>query len=51
MTKFPSGLSGQKVRRALERAGFYLKRQRGSHKVLRRHLEGRSGDRAAVGSC
>src|SRR3546814_8461331 len=26
LTKLPRGLSGQQVRRALERAGFYLKR-------------------------
>ena len=36
MTKLPRGLSGRKVRRALERAGFYVKRQKGSHMVLRR---------------
>ena len=36
MTKLPRGLSGRKVRRALERAGFYLKRQKGSHMVMRR---------------
>ncbi|HEV2056391.1 MAG TPA: type II toxin-antitoxin system HicA family toxin [Methylomirabilota bacterium] len=36
MTRLPRGLSGRKVRRALERAGFYLKRQKGSHMVLRR---------------
>lgn len=36
MTKLPRGLSGRQVRRALERAGFYLKRQKGSHMVLRR---------------
>ena len=36
MTRLPRGLSGQVVKRALERAGFYLKRQRGSHIVLRR---------------
>ncbi len=36
MTKLPRGLSGRRVRRALERAGFYLKRQKGSHMVLRR---------------
>ena len=36
MSKLPRGLSGQQVRRALERAGFYLKRQKGSHMVLRR---------------
>jgi len=36
MNKLPRGLSGRRVRRALERAGFYLKRQKGSHMVLRR---------------
>lgn len=36
MNKLPRGLSGQEVRRALERAGFYLKRQKGSHMIMRR---------------
>ena len=36
MTKLPRGLSGKRVRRALERAGFHVKRQKGSHVVLRR---------------
>ena len=36
MTRLPRGLSGREVRKALERAGFYLKRQKGSHMVLRR---------------
>ena len=36
MKRLPRGLSGRRVRRALERAGFYLKRQKGSHMVLRR---------------
>ncbi|HEY7516322.1 MAG TPA: type II toxin-antitoxin system HicA family toxin [Vicinamibacteria bacterium] len=36
MSKLPRGLSGRQVRRALERAGFCLKRQKGSHMVLRR---------------
>ncbi len=36
MSKLPRGLSGREVRRALERAGFYLKRQRGSHMIMRR---------------
>ena len=36
MTKLPRGLSGKEVVRALERAGFYIKRQKGSHIVLRR---------------
>ena len=36
MTKLPRGLTGKEVVRALERAGFYVKRQKGSHIVLRR---------------
>ena len=36
MSKLPRGLSGRQVRRALERAGFRLRRQKGSHMVLRR---------------
>lgn len=36
MTRLPRGLSGRQVRRALERAGFRLTRQKGSHMVLRR---------------
>ena len=36
MTKLPRGLSGKEVVKALERAGFYIKRQKGSHIVLRR---------------
>lgn len=36
MSKLPRGLSGWDVRRALEKAGFYFKRQRGSHMILRR---------------
>jgi predicted RNA binding protein YcfA (HicA-like mRNA interferase family) len=36
MSRLPRGLSGRQVRRALERADFYLKRQKGSHMVLRR---------------
>lgn len=34
--KLPRGLSGRQVRSALQRAGFYLKRQKGSHMVMRR---------------
>jgi predicted RNA binding protein YcfA (HicA-like mRNA interferase family) len=33
-------LSGQEVRRALESHGFQLVRQRGSHMVMQRMLEG-----------
>jgi len=36
MSKLPRGLSGSEVVRALQRAGFYVKRQKGSHIVLRR---------------
>lgn len=35
MTKLPV-ISGRKCIRALERAGFYVKRQTGSHLILRR---------------
>ena len=36
MTKLPRGLSGKEVIRVLEKVGFYTKRQKGSHIVLRR---------------
>ena len=36
MTKLPRGMSGREVVKALERAGFYIKRRKGSHIVLRR---------------
>lgn len=36
MAKLPTDLSGQQLRRALERAGFVFRRQRGSHMILRR---------------
>ena len=36
MAKLPTDLSGQQVRRVLERVGFVLGRQRGSHMILRR---------------
>ena len=36
MRKLPRGLSGQELRKALARAGFYVKRQRGSHVIMRR---------------
>jgi predicted RNA binding protein YcfA (HicA-like mRNA interferase family) len=36
MPKLPANLSGQELRKALQRAGFALVRQRGSHMVLRR---------------
>ena len=36
MTKLPRGLSGNEVVRVLGRFGFYTKRQKGSHIVLRR---------------
>ncbi|MDD4924669.1 MAG: type II toxin-antitoxin system HicA family toxin [Dehalococcoidales bacterium] len=36
MTKLPRGISGKETVRALEKAGFYIKRRKGSHIVLRR---------------
>ncbi len=36
MTKLPRGLSGREVVKALTKTGFYIKRQKGSHIVLRR---------------
>ncbi len=36
MTKLPRGLSGKQVIKALAKAGFYVKRRKGSHIVLRR---------------
>lgn len=36
MSKLPRGMSGKEVVQALEKAGFYTKRQKGSHMVLRR---------------
>ena len=36
MSKLPTDLSGRQVRMVLERVGFVLMRQRGSHMILRR---------------
>jgi len=36
MARIPTDLSGQDVRRALQRTGFVFRRQRGSHMVLGR---------------
>ena len=36
MTKLPRILSGKAVIKALNKAGFYVKRQKGSHIILRR---------------
>ena len=36
MSKLPRGISGKEVIKALQRAGFYVKRQKGSHIILRR---------------
>jgi len=36
VNKLPRGLSGKEIRKALEKAGFYFKRQKGSHIVMRR---------------
>lgn len=38
MTRIPRGLSSKKVAHALKRAGFYIKRQKGSHIIMRRDL-------------
>lgn len=36
MPKLPVDLSGQDLRKALERSGFVVTRQRGSHMIMRR---------------
>jgi predicted RNA binding protein YcfA (HicA-like mRNA interferase family) len=36
VTKLPRGLSGKEVVKALSKSGFYIKRRKGSHIVLRR---------------
>ena len=36
MSKLPRGLAGKEVVRALQKAGFFIKRRKGSHIVLRR---------------
>jgi predicted RNA binding protein YcfA (HicA-like mRNA interferase family) len=36
MSRLPQ-ISGRECRKALEKAGFYLKRQEGSHMILRRN--------------
>ena len=36
MTKIPTDLSGRALVRALAKSGFVVKRQRGSHNILRR---------------
>jgi len=36
VTKLPRGMSGKEVVKALQRVGFSVKRQKGSHIVLRR---------------
>lgn len=36
MTKLPRGISGSEAVKALQRAGFYVKRQKGSHIIMRR---------------
>jgi len=37
VTKLPRGVSGKQVVKVLEKAGFYVKWQKGSHIVLRRN--------------
>jgi predicted RNA binding protein YcfA (HicA-like mRNA interferase family) len=36
VTKLPRGLSGKEAVKALSKSGFYIKRRKGSHIVLRR---------------
>ena len=36
MSKLPRGMSGKELVKALEKADFYIKRQKGSHIILRR---------------
>jgi predicted RNA binding protein YcfA (HicA-like mRNA interferase family) len=36
VTKLPRGLSGKEVVKALQKAGFFIKRRKGSHIVLRK---------------
>jgi len=36
VSKLPRGMSGKEVVKALQRAGFYIKRRKGSHIVLRK---------------
>jgi predicted RNA binding protein YcfA (HicA-like mRNA interferase family) len=36
VTKLPRSLSGKTVIKALKKANFYIKRQKGSHIILRR---------------
>jgi predicted RNA binding protein YcfA (HicA-like mRNA interferase family) len=38
VTKLPRSLSGRTVVKALKKAGFYVKRQKGSHIILRRDV-------------
>jgi predicted RNA binding protein YcfA (HicA-like mRNA interferase family) len=38
VTKLPRNLSGRTVVKALKKAGFYVKRQKGSHIILRRDV-------------
>ncbi len=36
MTKLPRGLPARKVLKALKKARFYIRRQKGSHVIMRR---------------
>jgi len=36
VSKLPRGMSGKEVVKTLQRAGFHIKRRKGSHIVLRR---------------
>ena len=37
MSKLPRNLTGKEVIKALQKAGFYFKRQTGSHIIMRRN--------------
>jgi len=36
VSKLPRGMSGKEIIKALQKNGFYVKRQKGSHIILRR---------------
>lgn len=38
MSKLPRNLPAKKVIRALKKSGFYIRRQRGSHVIMRRDM-------------
>jgi predicted RNA binding protein YcfA (HicA-like mRNA interferase family) len=42
MRKLPQGLSGKEAVKALKKAGFTVKRKKGSHIILRGDVDGRT---------